>query len=725
MKTTSFFVWLMALVSLTTYAQLDFGGTPLPSRLGNASNWQLQTNVSDDFNYTFNPTTANADFGPPGQNKWNNFFHNAFEGPGATNWERNHCSVSGGNLNIWASRRFFNNNTSTPYTKSFDFGGQNITRPETLAGCITSKQRIIYPVFVEARVKIMNSSLASDIWLLSPDDKEEIDIIEAYGGAGNDGRNQFFAERIHLSHHVFIRPPNFRDYQPSDFNSWYRQSNVNTWGGRTVRIGVYWKSPTILEYYIDGQVVRILDNDAIASKVVDGRWEYTYPAGVTSTGQDGQLNRGADGFQAMTISGGIAGGFSQSRLDTAKNASNISVIDPFNYLNNGRRFTRQMDIIINVEDQSWQAAANRSPNNTEIQNFNNNNMLVDWIRVYKPNGNGGGNAGGGSAGTTCDTAPDYNGDDNSYSPGDRVVNTSDNNLYERTATGWNLIENCGSSGGGNTGGGSSSEDLALGKDTFQSSTYQNNTNRFGSGRVVDGIGSTFNHTNRQQGAWWEVDLGSIQNIGQVRVWNRGNCCANRLTDFNIVVYNQRGGNVVRTVTVNGSPSANGTDYNVNATGRVVRIQLRGNNFLHMDQVSVFAGSGGGNTGGAVTCSNAPQFNGDSNSYSVGERVINGGILYEKRADGDWNLIENCSGNKDIQSLSVEELEVKIYPNPVVAGDSVTVSGTVEDVVVSDFTGKVVMIIKGNNGKASINTSGLAIGVYFITTNQETQKFIVK
>ena len=43
-----------------------------------------------------------------------------------------------------------------------------------------------------------------------------------------------------------------------------------------------------------------------------------------------------------------------------------------------------MDIIINVEDQSWQAEANRSATDKELENFENNNLLANWIRVYKP-----------------------------------------------------------------------------------------------------------------------------------------------------------------------------------------------------------------------------------------------------------------------------------------------------------------------------------------------------
>ncbi|SNR15503.1 T9SS type A sorting domain-containing protein [Tenacibaculum jejuense] len=380
-------------------AQLDFDNTPLPTRLGNINNWNLIENASDDFNYTFNPTNNNADFGPSGKPaKWNNFYHNSWDGPGATKWQRNHVAVSGGNLNIWASRRFFDAAKTNPYTKTFEFNGTNITRPETISGCITSKTRVKYPVFVEAELKVANSTLATDIWLLSPDDKEEIDIIECYGGTGDDGRNNFFSERVHLSHHVFRRPQNFADYQPSDWNSWYRQNGVSKWGGRVVRIGVYWKAPRILEYYIDGDLVRVLDDDAIASRLPDGTWQYTYPAGT----QNGQLIRETTGqeagFQKMVVSS-TSNSFNQNNLNVAKNASNTSVIDPFNYLNNGQQFSREMDIIINVEDQSWQTAANRSPNNTEIQDFDNNLMLVDWIRVYKPVDNSGGDNGGSSDGS--------------------------------------------------------------------------------------------------------------------------------------------------------------------------------------------------------------------------------------------------------------------------------------------------------------------------------------
>lgn len=43
-----------------------------------------------------------------------------------------------------------------------------------------------------------------------------------------------------------------------------------------------------------------------------------------------------------------------------------------------------MDIIINMEDQSWRAISGLSPTNKELMNKDNNTFLVDWIRIYKP-----------------------------------------------------------------------------------------------------------------------------------------------------------------------------------------------------------------------------------------------------------------------------------------------------------------------------------------------------
>ncbi|WP_281991550.1 M12 family metallopeptidase [Aquimarina aggregata] len=127
--------------------------------------------------------------------------------------------------------------------------------------------------------------------------------------------------------------------------------------------------------------------------------------------------------------------------------------------------------------------------------------------------------------------------------------------------------------------------LAAGKPSFQSSTYNNDTNRFGPSKTVDRNTNNFSHTNKQNNAWWEVDLGFNADIKDVQIWNRADCCQNRLTDFDIKVYDRRGGRQIKSIRIN-EEARRGKSYDVNARGRVVRIQLRDRNFLHMAEVRV-------------------------------------------------------------------------------------------------------------------------------------------
>lgn len=296
----------------------DWDAYPVPANAGAGKTWQLQSQ-SDEFNYNFNATSNAATFG----GKWTNFYHNAWEGPGPTRWRRENTSVAGGNLQIKATRTP-GENKSFKVDLDQDGVAETHTTPATRAGCITSTTRVIFPVFVEARVKIANAVMASDVWLLSPDDTQEIDILEAYGG--KQVRNDWFAQRLHLSHHVFIRNP-FQDYQPKDTSTWYTGPTKRYWTDSWVRIGVNWVSPTRLEYYVDGQLVKVMDNMN------------------TVNGKDG--------------------------------------IDPLNYTN-GAGLNKAMDIIINMEDQNWNAAVGRQPTNAEITNAANHTMKIDWLRVYKP-----------------------------------------------------------------------------------------------------------------------------------------------------------------------------------------------------------------------------------------------------------------------------------------------------------------------------------------------------
>lgn len=84
-----------------------------------------------------------------------------------------------------------------------------------------------------------------------------------------------------------------------------------------------------------------------------------------------------------------------------------------------------------------------------------------------------------------------------------------------------------------------------------------------------------------------------------------------------------------------------------------------------------------------------------------------------------------SDNFSVSDLQNEQT-VKLYPNPVKAGQDIMFSGDVTSVEVYSTTGKQVKVLKG----ASFNTSGLAKGVYFVRIKTaegqiQTQKLLVK
>lgn len=137
----------------TTDQEITWKDLPVPADAGANMVWQFQ-DISDNFEYEAEAENKGDLF----LSKWDDFYHNNWAGPGLTEWKREHSLVADGHLQIWAARKPASNKINM--------------------GCITSKTRVLYPVYIEARAKIMNSTLASDVWLLSPDDTQEIDIVE-------------------------------------------------------------------------------------------------------------------------------------------------------------------------------------------------------------------------------------------------------------------------------------------------------------------------------------------------------------------------------------------------------------------------------------------------------------------------------------------------------------------------------------------------------------------
>jgi len=376
MKVRRYVLWVLVLLVSTLVNAQDWSGIAVPADAGVGNIWELQTDASDDFNYTFNAVNNKTNFGEG--DKWYNFYHNNWDGPGTTYWKYNHVSVDGSDL-IINSSRWYKASESAPVSP----WPNKMSKPEAgvNAGCITSNNKVKYPVFIEANVSVANITLASDVWLLSGDDWQEIDMIECYGGADNG--NAYFAKYIHLSHHSFERSGTIKDYQPTDHNSWWEKSGVSSWGEycwnngsrRYVRVGVNWIGPKHFEYYIDGELVRVLYDKAFATKK-GSTWYYNYP-----TMTNGVLDK-SGGYQAV-VAYSTGTTYSFATLEAASNASSVSVIDPYNY-QGGNGFTKELDIIINVESQSWHVDANRTPTDADLANPAKNTMKVDWIRVYKP-----------------------------------------------------------------------------------------------------------------------------------------------------------------------------------------------------------------------------------------------------------------------------------------------------------------------------------------------------
>ena len=121
--------------------------------------------------------------------------------------------------------------------------------------------------------------------------------------------------------------------------------------------------------------------------------------------------------------------------------------------------------------------------------------------------------------------------------------------------------------------------------------------------VVDGnTNGTYNaksttHTNWQHGleSWLDIDLGTEKDIHSIEVYNRTDCCANRLQDSKILISNQPFANdslaqARSKASFEGNlTSADRQTFNVNGKGRYVRIQQNAvSGYLSLSEVKVIA-----------------------------------------------------------------------------------------------------------------------------------------
>ena len=134
------------------------------------------------------------------------------------------------------------------------------------------------------------------------------------------------------------------------------------------------------------------------------------------------------------------------------------------------------------------------------------------------------------------------------------------------------------------------ENIAWKKQASQSSTaYGGDANR-----ALDGnTNSTYSqnsitHTNFEKQAWWQVDLGRSEQVGFVRLFNRGDGeLAKRLSNFDVILYNDKGEEVSKQYIK--QLTSNQLDVQFNGQlGRYIRIQLRHEHqALSLAEVEVF------------------------------------------------------------------------------------------------------------------------------------------
>jgi len=81
------------------------------------------------------------------------------------------------------------------------------------------------------------------------------------------------------------------------------------------------------------------------------------------------------------------------------------------------------------------------------------------------------------------------------------------------------------------------KNIARNKPTEQSSTgYGGFAKRAVDGDInTDFKGGSCTHTHYDQEPWWRVDLEKSQAVGAVQIWNRGDCCGARLSNFEVRV----------------------------------------------------------------------------------------------------------------------------------------------------------------------------------------------
>ena len=124
----------------------------------------------------------------------------------------------------------------------------------------------------------------------------------------------------------------------------------------------------------------------------------------------------------------------------------------------------------------------------------------------------------------------------------------------------------------------------------------NNGNRQNGNRNGNFEAGSLIHTDLDVEAWWQVDLGSSYNLQRIEIYNRTDCCSESLSNFYVLVSDQPFSSAGLTahlanpaITAYSVPFEAGADEIISlaTSGRYVRIQLAGADYLQLAEVEVY------------------------------------------------------------------------------------------------------------------------------------------
>lgn len=248
--------------------------------------------------------------------------------------------------------------------------------------------------------------------------------------------------------------------------------------------------------------------------------------------------------------------------------------------------------------------------------------------------------------------------------------------------------------------GSTAMNVALNKPATQSGGQQGSAAAMANDGNTDGNYWSNNSvaiTDWQDNAWWEVDLGDVYKLSEVKIYNRTDCCTDLLKDYYVLISEapfashnldatlmQSGVRSFYKNEIAGSPSEIATG----GLGRYVRIQKKGNGMLGLAEVMV---TGCPNLSPLITPPVNETFNADAQedvSFA----------LYPNPTQGELNL--------QFDQLFDEAVFINIY----------------------DLQGRVVqeeIVEKLGNSTIQLQVKNQPSGIYFVTVRVEGKELITR